>query len=153
LLDTAGCTMSSPFIHFFWRAFGTFLDLYHRSSASLAMLNAQPPTPTPLPPSSSSSGPANAQWPSPLTPQYYLAEMATPEEIAVVVTADDFAAALCDLVPSVSQAEMVRYAQIRERFSQSSNAANTDMEDLDGVAVGRDKQSFITDTKGKGKSS
>ncbi|KAH9063671.1 AAA-domain-containing protein [Lactarius deliciosus] len=61
-----------------------------------------------------SSDPAAQQWPSPLTPQYYLAEMATPEEIAVVVSADDFAAALRELVPSVSQAEMSHYAEIRE---------------------------------------
>ncbi|KAH8983667.1 peroxisomal biogenesis factor 6 [Lactarius hatsudake] len=72
-----------------------------------------------------SSDPSAQQWPSPLTPQYYLAEMATPEEIAVVVSADDFAAALRELVPSVSQAEMSHYAEIRERFSRS-NAANDD---------------------------
>ncbi|KAI9510375.1 AAA-domain-containing protein [Russula earlei] len=84
--------------------------------ARIATLNAQP----------SFSGPSPGQWPSPLTPQYYLAEMATPEEIAVVVTADDFAAALRELVPSVSEAEMARYAQIRERFSRSVNANNGD---------------------------
>jgi peroxin-6 len=52
--------------------------------------------------------------------------MATAEEIAVVVTADDFAVALRELVPSVSQAEMARYAQIRERFSGSMDAGNAD---------------------------
>ncbi|KAH9001680.1 AAA-domain-containing protein [Lactarius akahatsu] len=83
--------------------------------ARIATLNALP----------SSSDPAAQQWPSPLTPQYYLAEMATPEEVAVVVSADDFAAALRELVPSVSQAEMSHYAEIRERFSRS-NAANDD---------------------------
>ena len=82
-------------------------------------------------------------WPSPLTPQYYLAEMATPEEIAVIVTADDFAAARRELVPSVSQAEMARYAQIRERFSRSraANAADGDV----------DKQELVTNAKGKRK--
>lgn len=70
------------------------------------------------------------QWPSPLTPQYYLAEMATPEEIAVVVSADDFAAALRELVPSVSQAEMARYAEIRERFSRSDgNGEEADIQE------------------------
>ena len=83
------------------------------------------------------------QRPSPLTPQYYLAEMATPEEIAVVVTEDDFTAALRELVPSVSQAEMAHYAQIRERFSRSANASNAD--DVDGQ--GRN----TNNTKGKGK--
>ena len=42
--------------------------------------------------------------------------MATHEEIAVVVTADDFAAALRELVPSVSYAEIARYAQIQQTF-------------------------------------
>ena len=76
--------------------------------------------------------PSDAQaWPSPLTPQYYLAEMATPEEIAVVVSADDFAAALRELVPSVSQAEMARYAEIRERFSHSNANGDAAEEEVD----------------------
>lgn len=90
------------------------------------------------------------QWPSPLTPQYYLAEMATPEEIAVVVTADDFAAALRELVPSVSQAEMARYAQIRDRFSRSVNANNSD-DDADSDTDDHGIKSSAKD-KGKGKS-
>jgi hypothetical protein len=67
--------------------------------------------------------------------------MATPEEIAVVVTAEDFTAALRDLVPSVSQAEMAKYAQIRQRFSRSVNNAT------DGGAD--DDQGSNIDTKGK----
>ena len=97
--------------------------------------------------SSSSSGSSATQWwPSPLTPQYYLGEMATPEEIAVIVTAEDFTAALRDLVPSVSQAEMAKYAQIRQRFSRSVNAASHT--DTDG---GANDQGSNIDTKGKGK--
>ncbi len=72
--------------------------------------------------------------------------MATPEEIAVVVSADDFAGALRELVPSVSQAEMARYAEIRERFSRS-NAANGD-DAADGEA---DMQELNDKGKGKGK--
>ena len=67
--------------------------------------------------------------------------MATTEEIAVVVTAEDFTAALRDLVPSVSQAEMAKYAQIRQRFSRSVNTA-------DG---GAGDQGSNIDTKGKGR--
>ena len=66
--------------------------------------------------------------------------MATPEEIAVIVTAEDFTAALGDLVPSVSQAEMAKYAQIRQRFSRS--AADSDADDHGPSNI---------DTKGKGK--
>lgn len=72
--------------------------------------------------------------------------MATREEIAVVVTAEDFTAALRDLVPSVSQAEMAKYAQIRQRFSRSVNNNATDG---DGGADGN--QGLNIDTKGKGK--
>jgi peroxin-6 len=103
-----------------------------------ATLNAQP----------SSPGSSAAQWPSPLTPQYYLGEMATPEEIAVIVTAEDFTAALRELVPSVSQAEMANYARIRERFSRSVNASDDDTDaddDMDGQRLN------INITKGKGK--
>ena len=76
----------------------------------------------------------------------YLAEMATPDEIAVVVNAGDFLAARLDPVPSVSQAEMAHYAQIRERFSRSMNASNPD-EDSEV-----DDQEIDTSTKDKGKS-
>ncbi|BGP27447.1 peroxisomal biogenesis factor 6 [Rhodotorula toruloides] len=69
----------------------------------IAELNAQPPYSigeTPL-----------------LTPQYYLAEMATPAEIEVLVAQQDFDAALAELVPSVSQAEMQHYKTVQQRFS------------------------------------
>ena len=71
--------------------------------------------------------------------------MATPEEIAVIVTAEDFAVALRELVPSVSQAEMANYVQIRERFSRSVNASSTN---ADGD---EDDQELDINTKGKGK--
>ncbi len=72
--------------------------------------------------------------------------MATSEEIVVVVTAEDFTAALRDLVPSVSQAEMAKYAQIRERFSRSVNTASN--ADVDG---GADDQRSNINTKEEGK--
>jgi hypothetical protein len=107
-----------------------------------ATLNAQQQQQQQQPSSSGSS--ATQWWPSPLTPQYYLGEMATPEEIAVVVTAEDFTAALRDLVPSVSQAEMAKYAQIRQRFSRSVDTASH-------ADAGADDQGSNIDTKGKGK--
>jgi hypothetical protein len=66
--------------------------------------------------------------------------MATPEEIAVVVTAEDFTTASGDLVPSVSQAEMAKYAQIRQRFSRSTADGDADEQGPSNI-----------DTKGKGK--
>ncbi|GAA5990325.1 hypothetical protein JCM10908_007319 [Rhodotorula pacifica] len=52
-----------------------------------------------------------------LTPQYYLAEIATLAEINVLVAQQDFEAALAELVPSVSQAEMQHYRTVQQRFS------------------------------------
>ncbi|BGP43176.1 peroxisomal assembly protein [Rhodotorula kratochvilovae] len=69
----------------------------------IAELNAQPPYSTGASP--------------PLTPQYYLAELATPQEIEVLVAQEDFEAALAELVPSVSQAEMLHYKTVQSRFS------------------------------------
>ncbi|POY70700.1 hypothetical protein BMF94_6283 [Rhodotorula taiwanensis] len=69
----------------------------------ISELNAQPPY---------STGGAPL-----LTPQYYLAEIATPAEIDVLVAQQDFEAALSELVPSVSRAEMQHYKTVQQRFS------------------------------------
>ncbi|KWU43793.1 AAA-domain-containing protein [Rhodotorula sp. JG-1b] len=69
----------------------------------ISELNAQPPY---------STGAAPL-----LTPQYFLAEIATPAEINVLVAQQDFEAALAELVPSVSQAEMQHYKTVQQRFS------------------------------------
>jgi peroxin-6 len=63
-------------------------------------------------------GPRDTRHPYPMTPQYYLSELATPQEILVTVTHEDFSLALRNLVPSVSQAEMDHYAQVQKRFTQ-----------------------------------
>lgn len=52
-----------------------------------------------------------------MTPQYYLAELATITETEVLVSGKDFEAALAELVPSVSQVEMDHYALVQQRFS------------------------------------
>jgi peroxin-6 len=53
-----------------------------------------------------------------MTADYYLAELASAEDMAVYVTQEDFDRALDSLVPSVSQAEMEHHRQIQKRFSQ-----------------------------------
>ncbi|KAK0502993.1 AAA-domain-containing protein [Armillaria luteobubalina] len=68
------------------------------------------------------SQPGDNRYPYPLTPQYYLAEVASPEDINVVVTEDDFMLALNHLVPSVSEAEMKHYATIQQQFSLDRSA-------------------------------
>ncbi|KAF7338543.1 Peroxisomal biogenesis factor 6 [Mycena venus] len=78
--------------------------------AKLAVLNSQ------------SVGPDD-RHPRPLTSQYYLAELATAEDIDVLVSQTDFDRALQSLVPSVSQSEMEHYAHIQQRFSRASDDA------------------------------
>ncbi|RDB21464.1 Peroxisomal biogenesis factor 6 [Hypsizygus marmoreus] len=56
--------------------------------------------------------------PYPLTPQYFLAEMASADDINVLVSREDFDHALRSLIPSVSQSEMDHYSHIQRRFSR-----------------------------------
>lgn len=58
------------------------------------------------------------QYPHPITPQFYLSELASTEDIEVLVSAEDFDQALRSLVPSVSRAEMEHYAQVQKHFSE-----------------------------------
>ena len=46
--------------------------------------------------------------------------MATPSEIEVLVTQEDFDSALSSLIPSVSQAEMDHYARVQQQFSKET---------------------------------
>lgn len=55
-----------------------------------------------------------------MTPQYYLAELATEQEIEVLVSQSDFEEALRELVPSVSQDEMAHYAAVQQRFANDT---------------------------------
>lgn len=57
-------------------------------------------------------------WPTPLTPQFYLSEIATPDEVQVKVARQHFEQALAELTPSVSPQEMEHYRQVQQKFSQ-----------------------------------
>lgn len=63
-----------------------------------------------------------------LTPQYYLAELALPAELDVLVSQVDFELALAELVPSVSQAEMLHYKIIQSRFSGETMNSDENLE-------------------------
>jgi len=52
-----------------------------------------------------------------ITPQYYLAEMAMAEDLAIVVSQSDFFVALQHLVPSISQLELDYYLNLQKLFS------------------------------------
>jgi len=64
--------------------------------------------------------PEHHRHPHPVTAEYYIAELASAEDMAVHVSQEDFDRALDSLVPSVSQTEMEHYAQIQKRFSQGA---------------------------------
>ena len=71
------------------------------------------------------ASPVDPKHPYPLTPQYYLAEMASPEDIEVLVHQDDFDSALLNLIPSVSQDEMEHYARVQQQFSKETINSST----------------------------
>lgn len=66
------------------------------------------------------AGTIDPKHPYPLTPQYYLAEIAITSEIEVLVTQEDFDSALSSLIPSVSQNEMEHYARVQQQFSKET---------------------------------
>jgi peroxin-6 len=65
--------------------------------------------------------------PHPVSAEYYLAELASVEDMAVYVSQEDFDSALDSLVPSVSQAEMEHYRQIQRHFSQAAAVREIDI--------------------------
>jgi peroxin-6 len=56
--------------------------------------------------------------PYPLTAQYYLSHLVTPDEIVVQAEEVDFIKALEELIPSVSATELEHYSKVREKFEK-----------------------------------
>ena len=56
--------------------------------------------------------------PQPLTAQYYLSHLVTPDEIVVQAEEVDFVKALEELIPSVSATELAHYSKVREKFEK-----------------------------------
>lgn len=73
--------------------------------------------------------PGKKNHPYPLTAQYYLAEMATAEEVEVKVGKGDFEAALRELTPSVSEQEMQHYREVQAKFSSPSKEKDKDKDE------------------------
>jgi peroxin-6 len=106
-------------------------------TVNLAALNTQPPLPSHI---------------YPITPQYYLAEMATDEDTDITVTREDFISALKELVPSVSQTEMEHYRQVQKRFSEEVHkGADDELEGAPDTLTWEEPQSKPKDIKGKGR--
>lgn len=53
----------------------------------------------------------------PITPQYYLSELASSSDTDVLVSRADFEIALRELIPSVSKSEMNHYSSVQRRFA------------------------------------
>ncbi|KAF9646869.1 AAA-domain-containing protein [Thelephora ganbajun] len=67
--------------------------------------------------------------PYPITPHYYLSEMALERDVRVLVTQRDFDLALSQLKPSITESEMQHYAYIQRLFSSDIlSRAHTDVE-------------------------
>jgi peroxin-6 len=85
--------------------------------------------------------------PKSITAQYYLAHLATPEDILVQVTEQDFVKALEELIPSVSAAELEHYKSVRERFEKKDD----EKEEAEEQVIQQPVQPSKNKGKGKGK--
>ncbi|KAG2181260.1 hypothetical protein INT43_008843 [Umbelopsis isabellina] len=86
--------------------------------------------------------------PKSITAQYYLAHLATPEDILVQVTEQDFIKALEELIPSVSASELEHYKTVRERFEKKDDEEE---EEAEQQVVQQPAQPSKGKGKGKGK--
>lgn len=68
--------------------------------------------------------------PHPITPHYYLSEMAIERDVQVLVTQGDFDLALSQLKPSVTESELQHYEYTQKLFSGGgvSNKTHADAE-------------------------
>jgi peroxin-6 len=60
--------------------------------------------------------------PHPITPHYYLSEMAIEQDVQVLLTQNDFDLALSQLKPSVTESELQHYAYVRGLFSGDTSS-------------------------------
>ncbi|KAF7722547.1 peroxisomal assembly protein [Apophysomyces ossiformis] len=74
----------------------------------------------------------------PITAQYFLSHLATPEDIVVQVEEIDFIKALDELVPSVSATELAHYTKVREKFEQNNDDGKQE-EQEEGLKPKKDK--------------
>lgn len=68
--------------------------------------------------------------PNPLTAQYYLSHMVTPDEIVVQAEEVDFIKALEELIPSVSATELAHYSKVREKFEKIEDDEEEEQEEV-----------------------
>lgn len=94
-----------------------------------------------------------------MTTAYYFDHHATPTDLAVMVTEEDFFAAQKELVPSVSQGELAHYEKVRASFEGGPSDDGKKVDKGKGKAVATSAEDDGTDgdaakrrkDKGKGK--
>lgn len=91
--------------------------------------------------------------PSPLTAQYYLSHLVTPDEIVVQAEEIDFVKALEELIPSVSATELAHYSKVREKFEKVEDDDNEikeeEEETQDAAAVEAEIERALLEAKRK----
>jgi len=92
----------------------------------------------------------------PITPQYYLGEMATEDDTNITVSREDFLAALEELVPSVSQTEMEHYRLVQQKFAENTKQPDDQEGSRDDLPLLEDEADVDlapvkVDRKGKGR--
>jgi peroxin-6 len=73
----------------------------------------------------------NASREYPISTAYFFDHYATKEDVAVLVTEEDFMAARRELIPSVSTKELEHYKRVREQF-EAVDEKNAEQEDVGG---------------------
>lgn len=88
--------------------------------------------------------------PNPLTAQYYLSHLVTPDEIVVQAEEVDFVKALEELIPSVSATELAHYSKVREKFEKVEDDDNNEEENTqDAAAVEAEIERALLEAKQK----
>lgn len=91
--------------------------------------------------------------PQPLTAQYYLSHLVTPDEIVVQAEEIDFIKALEELIPSVSATELAHYSKVREKFEKveedepEEDVDEEEQQRLDAEAVEAEIQRALLEAK------
>lgn len=79
---------------------------------------------------------------------YYFDHYATKDDVAVMVTEEDFVGAERELVPSVSEGELMHYQKVRGMFEKVEEKKDDVESNGKGKAKGKER---VVDRKGKGK--
>ena len=88
----------------------------------------------------------------PVSTAHFFDNIATPEDVLVVVGEEDFLQAKSELVGSVSAKELEHYQRVREQFEMAEEKEKKGKgKAIEQAAVGEEEEAPAVDWKGKGK--